>query len=151
MSTAHLSGGTLEQVQLRPTPEVPLWRLYGLRGAYLLLFVGLGIQVWPGILFDHGAWDLMEGVVQCMLGAISILALLGLRYPLRMLPLLLFEIAWKGLWVGVVATPKMMSGQMDDATASTFTACLLVVIFLIVIPWRYVGATFIRARGDRWL
>ena len=75
--------------------EVPLWRLYALRAAYLLLVVGLGIEIWPGIIRHEKPWELMYGVVQCVLAAVSLLALLGLRYPLQMLPLLFFEIVWK--------------------------------------------------------
>ncbi|QTC93292.1 hypothetical protein IFJ75_09865 [Brevundimonas goettingensis] len=129
---------------------LPLWRLYGLRAGYLLLAVGLGVQVWPGILADHSDWELMEGVVQCMLGAIGLLALLGLRYPVRMLPLLFFEMLWKALWLGFVAAPRLMAGQMDDGAWSTLSACLLVVVFPIVTPWRRVASLFITARGDRW-
>lgn len=129
---------------------VALWRLYGLRAGYLLLAVGLGVQVWPGILADHAKWVLMEGVVQCMLGAISLLALLGLRYPMRMLPLLFFEMVWKMLWLGFVAAPRLIEGRMDEGTWSTLSACLLVVIFPIVMPWRQVIGLFFTTRGDRW-
>ena len=41
----------------------------------------------------------MEGVETCMLVALSLLAVLGLRYPMKMLPILLFEIGWKFIWV----------------------------------------------------
>jgi hypothetical protein len=37
----------------------------------------------------------MEDVVQGMLAAFSALSLLGLRYPLQMLPLLLWEMLWR--------------------------------------------------------
>lgn len=130
--------------------EVPLWRLYGLRAGYLLLVVGLGVQVWPGIVLRHDSWELMEGVVQCMLGAMGVLALLGLAHPLKMLPLLLFEIAWKLIWLGMVAAPRLLHDRMDAGTWSTLSACLLVVVFPIVIPWRYVVSMFISVPGDRW-
>ena len=48
--------------------EVSVLRLYLLRALYLLVVVGLGIVVWPGII-HHTEWELMEGVVQCMLAA----------------------------------------------------------------------------------
>jgi hypothetical protein len=64
----------------------------------------------------------MEGVVQCMLGAIGLLALLGLRYPVRMLPLLFFEMLWKALWLGFIAAPRLIAGQMDDGAWSTLSA-----------------------------
>ncbi|MBI1682573.1 hypothetical protein [Caulobacter hibisci] len=130
--------------------ELPAWRLNALRCAYLLLIVGLGIQVWPGIVLRHAGWELMEGVVQCMLGALSLLALLGLRHPLRMLPLLLFEMAWKAIWLAVVAAPKWASGQMDEGTLATTFACLLVVVFPLVVPWRHVVKTLVLDKGDRW-
>jgi hypothetical protein len=83
--------------------EVSLLRLYLLRAGYLLLVVGLGLTVWPSILNLGKSWELMHGVVVSMLGAMAVLALLGLRYPLQMLPLLFFEVVWKGIWLLRVA------------------------------------------------
>ena len=82
--------------------QVSLPRLYALRAAYLLMSVGLGLTIWPGILHPEKPWPLMYGVVQCVLAAVSLLALLGLRHPLKMLPLLMFEMIWKGLWLALV-------------------------------------------------
>ena len=65
---------------------VSLIRLYALRATYLLIAVGLGITVWPGLLHHEHPWPLMYGVVQCVLAAVSLLALLGLRYPMQMMP-----------------------------------------------------------------
>ena len=86
----------------------------------------------------------------CMLVALSILSFLGLRYPLKMLPILLFELAWKFIWVTVVALPLWTSDQVDPATANLFYSCLVVLIVLAVIPWRYVLTQYVTGRGDRW-
>jgi len=93
----------------------------------------------------------MEGVVQCMLLAFWALCVLGLRYPLKMLPVLLWELAWKSVWLILVALPIWASGQMDDSTMETVNACLLVLIFPFVIPWRFVFANYAKKRGDRWV
>jgi hypothetical protein len=130
--------------------QVSLLRLYALRATYLLLVVGLGIEIWPGIIHHEKPWELMQGVVRCMLAAVSVLAVLGLRYPLQMLPLLLFELVWKSIWLVVVAIPLWSAHQMDAETWATATACLMGVIFPIVIPWPYVFATYLMKRGDRW-
>lgn len=130
--------------------DLPAWRLNALRAAYLLIIVGLGVQVWPGIALRHSSWELMEGVVQCMLGGLSLLALLGLRHPLRMLPLLMWEIVWKALWLALVFAPKWAGGQVDESTAATAFACLMAVVFPIVIPWGYVARTFFGGPGARW-
>jgi hypothetical protein len=130
--------------------EISLFRLYLLRALYLLIVVGLGLVVWPGVIHHEKPWELMEGVVACMLAAFSALSLLGLRYPLQMLPLLLWELVWKSIWLIVVALPLWSAGQMDEATWATASACLLVVIIPFVIPWRYVFAHYAKKRGDRW-
>ena len=132
-----------------PTP-VSLWRLYLLRAMYLIIVVGLGIEIWPGIIHHQTPWELMYGVVQCVLAAVSLLAILGLRYPLQMLPLLLFELVWKSLWLLVVAVPLWSAQQMDARTWETAIACLMGVIFLIAIPWGYVWANYVMKPGDRW-
>ena len=130
--------------------QVSVLRLYALRAGYLLLVVGLGMVIWPGIIHHERPWTLMQGVVHCMLAAMSALAILGLRYPLQMLPLLFFEVAWKLLWLIVVALPLWSAHQMDADTLETANDCLLVVVFLIVIPWPYVFANYVMKPGDRW-
>ncbi|MBB3110061.1 CHASE2 domain-containing sensor protein [Paenibacillus phyllosphaerae] len=134
--------------------EVSLFRLYVLRAAYLLIAVGLCVQVWPGVIStaihpDQG-WELMEGVVQCMLAAFAVLCLLGVRYPLQMLPILLWELLWKSLWLLIVALPAWANGQMDESVWATTFACLLVVIVPIAMPWRYFVDKYMLRSGDRW-
>ena len=150
----HTSALTLDRDDRREViadvTQVSLLRLYALRATYLLLIVGLGIDIWPGIIHHEKPWGLMLGVVQCVLAAVSLLALLGLRYPLQMLPLLFFELVWKSIWLIVVAVPLWSAQQMDAKTWETAVACLMGVIFPIVIPWRYVVANYVRRRGDRW-
>jgi hypothetical protein len=131
--------------------QVSLPRLYALRAGYLLLVVGLGSMVWPGIVHHATPWTLMGGVVHCMLAAMSALAILGLRYPLRMLPLLLFEVAWKAVWLLVVALPLWSAHRMDADTTETAVECLMGAVFLVLIPWPYVVAAYLGQPGDRWL
>jgi hypothetical protein len=87
------------------TKDVSLIRLAFLRAGYLLLVVGLGLSLWPSVLNPAKSWELMHGVVMAMLVAMSLLAILGLRYPLQMLPLLFFELTWKSVWLLRVAWP----------------------------------------------
>ena len=55
---------------------------------------GLAITKWPELSRPR-PWGLEEGTVVTILVAMSVLALFGLRYPQRMLPILLFEVGWK--------------------------------------------------------
>ena len=102
------------------------------------------------MLLHRDQWTLTQGVIDCMLIALSGLALLGLRYPLQMLPILLFESAWKLLWLGVVALPMWLTGQLTAPYAAMTADLLWVVIILAVIPWRYVAARYLTQPGDRW-
>ena len=80
----------------------------------------------------------------------SVLALLGLRYPVRMLPILLFEVGWKALWLGIVALPLWSGGRLEDAFLTQTNAVLWVVIVAAVIPWRYAANQYVLAAGDPW-
>ena len=75
--------------------EVSTLRLYLMRLVYLLNFVLLGLDVWPGLINHVGAWDPVKGVAFSFWAALSVLSGLGLRYPLRMLPLLLLQLVYK--------------------------------------------------------
>jgi len=130
--------------------NISLFRLYLMRAQYLLFSVGMGLIVWPGLIHHSKPWDLMTGVEQCMLGSFSALSLLGLRYPLQMLPLMLWELVWKVLWLGLIAYPAWAAGQMDHAMAETATEVIWVVTIPFVVPWPYVFDRYIRRPGNRW-
>lgn len=130
--------------------DVSTVRLYALRATYLLMAVGLGATIWPLLLDPARGPDHMRGIVWAVLAAVSLLALLGIRYPLKMLPLMLFEVIWKSLWLLLVALPLWRSGRLDHASAESVTDCLTGVIFLFVIPWGYVVRNYVRAPGDPW-
>ena len=126
------------------------FRLNLLRTGYLILVVGLGTTIWPSILDPARSWGLMHGVVVSMLGAMSALAVLGIRYPLAMLPLLFFEMGWKAIWLLRVALPLWSANRLDAAATETLYECLPIILFPIIIPWRYVFDTYARKPGDAW-
>lgn len=129
--------------------DLSLSRLHLMRAGYLLMGVGLVLVKWP-LLPGADTLPLYEGVTLCLLTAMSLLAFLGLRYPVKLLPVLLFESAWKLLWLSLVALPKALAGGLDEATTATAVNCSLVVVILAVIPWRYAWRTYVRTPGDRW-
>ena len=130
--------------------EVTLFRLYVLRALYLFIVIGLGFVVWPGVLDSGRHWELMEGAATCMLAAFSLLCLLGLRYPLQMLPVLLWEVLWKTLWLLLVPLPQWRAGHIDDAIQPTLFSCSMVVLVYAAIPWHYVFTHYVRERSARW-
>jgi hypothetical protein len=129
--------------------NLSLTRVHLMRAGYLFMGAGLAAAKWP-LLPDAANLPLYEGVTLCMLAALSLLALLGLRYPVGMLPVLLFESAWKLLWLGLVALPNAVRGDLDAATGDTAVNCSLVVVVLAVIPWRHVWRTYALSAPDPW-
>lgn len=131
--------------------EVSTLRLYAMRATYLLIVVGLGFEIWPGLIHHEKAWSLWRGVGTSLLAGVSVLAVLGIRYPLQMLPVLLFELVWKSIWLIAIALPLWSANQLDADTWETIYACLMgIVLTPIVIPWPYVLASYVTKPGDRW-
>jgi hypothetical protein len=106
-------------------------------------------MLWP-TWTHHAQWTLWQGVGKSLLTAISLMAILGIRYPLKMLPLLFFELAWKSIWLLGIALPLWLGHRIDADTADTIQACLMSAVFLVVIPWRYVFVSYVLQPGDRW-
>ena len=130
--------------------EVSTARLYAMRALYLIITVGMGSIIWP-LMFRHGPWGVMHSVANSMLAALTLCTLLGVRYPLQMLPLLLFELAWKTIWLLMIALPLWMSGQLSAEAMSTVRDCIPgVVLVPLVLPWGYVWRHYVIMRGDRW-
>jgi hypothetical protein len=128
--------------------EVSLARLYVLRATYLLLVVGLGAMILPA-LFAHQTTA--RGVIASLLGAVWVLAFVGLRYPLQMLPLLVFEFVWKAMWLIDFGLPQWSSGHMPPTFAEDFPAIAAGVILMpLVIPWGYVYRHYVKQQASRW-
>lgn len=126
--------------------DVPLWRLHVLRATYLLLVVGLGLTVVPQ-LFVHE--PTARGVIPGVLSGLWLLAFLGLRYPLQMLPLLMFEFAWKSAWTLKYGLPQYLAGDVPPTWAEDFPAIVAGVILMpLVIPWAYAWRRFITSPAD---
>ena len=100
--------------------EVSTARLYALRAMYLFMFAGLAATIWPLILNPPPDLQHMRGVVWSLLTALSLLAALGLRYPLKMLPVLFFELIWKVAWMIAIGLPRRMAGTLDEAATTSF-------------------------------
>lgn len=130
---------------------VSVLRLYILRATYLLIAVGLAVLIWPGLINPPDDLEHMRGVVRALLGAVGLLAVLGIRYPLQMLPLLLFELTWKLIWIVAIGIPQWSAGSLDAAARSTWFDCLFgVAVCVVAIPWGYVMQNFVRRPGDHW-
>ena len=130
--------------------EVSTFRLYLLRAMYVFMAVGLAIFELPALRHPENL-SRLEGVVLSVLAAFALLAVLGIRYPLKMLPLLLFEFVWKSIWVLAFGLPLLLANRLDPGTTETLTACLMgVVLVPLVMPWGYVLKHYLKAPGDRW-
>lgn len=126
-------------------------RLSLLRAMYLLIAAGLITTVWPHIVAPPDWVAGRQSVIRAMLGALALMCLLGLRYPLQMLPLLLFELLWKSLWVVASALPMWLGPGLDEYASETLFACFVgIVLVPIAIPWGYVVERYVLARGEPW-
>ncbi len=134
----------------RVVADLPLWRLNLMRVGYAVMGVGLAAVKWPLVIGYDRSMPLYEGIVAVLLTAMSLLAFLGLRYPVRLLPILLFESLWKLIWLTVVALPAVVAGDVDAAMHQVIVNCSIVVIVFAVVPWRYVWQRYVVAKGDRW-
>ena len=130
--------------------QLPTRRLNLMRFGYVFMGVGLAIVKWPVVVTDARSLPVMEGVVACLLTAMSLLAFLGLKHPVALLPVLLFEVIWKVIWIAAVAVPHLVSGDLDTATSKVLVNCLFAVVIIAVVPWRYTWRRYLRTSGDAW-
>jgi hypothetical protein len=130
--------------------QLSLFRLYTLRVGYLILAAGLGAYIWPDVIHHTSDLAISSGIQISLLAGIGATAVLGLRYPVQMVPLLLFELIWKTIYLVGFALPLWRAHQITAAAAADIQACLMVVIFLPLIPWRHVFRNYVLARGERW-
>lgn len=148
MSTTTQFAATSKTEQAAVAEDVSLIRIYVLRATYLLLVIGLGGMIVPEVV-SHPV--ISRGVIPSLLGAVWLLAFVGLKYPLQMLPLLMFEFAWKSIWMVAYGLPQWSDGQLPPTFADDFFSIGFgVVLMPLVIPWRYVYVHYVKQSGARW-
>jgi len=91
--------------------------------------------------------DEVASVAFSLWAALSALSGVGLRHPLTMLPLLLLQLFYKAVWLVAVA-PSLWSAGRSTEMIGTFV--IASVVLLLVIPWPYVLARYVRKPGERW-
>ena len=127
------------------TKGVPKWRWYLLRAFYLFVFLAFGIQIWKTILTTTEVWDPLHGIAYSFWAAFALLMGFGIRYPLRMLPLVLLQLTYKSIWLLFVYVPLKSSGNLTDGALELFQANSIgIVLDIIVIPWGYVYRNYLK-------
>ena len=96
---------------------VPKINIYILRLMFFLMIVFLGKASWTHILTFKGTWNPEDAMAWCIWGSYSVLAILGIIHPLKMLPIVMLEIFYKLLWLIIVAYPLWKSNQFTGSSS----------------------------------
>lgn len=117
---------------------VPKINIYILRLMFFLMAVFLGKDSWTYIVTFEGSWNPMDAMAWCTWASFSLLAILGIIHPLKMLPIVMLEIFYKILWLIIVAYPLWSSNQLIGSSAEGITnAFLWVLLPIVAMPWKY--------------
>jgi hypothetical protein len=119
--------------------------IYLLRLLFLLVVVFVGSDSWPVILKHEGPWDHVKAAAMCMWAAYSVLAIFGLISPLKWIPIVMFEIFYKIIWLVIVAYPLWSTNQLAGSPAEGMThAFAWVVLPIVAMPWTYAFRIYVR-------
>jgi hypothetical protein len=132
----------------RSDREIPRWRLHVLR-AIALLFVVSGFFSYPEMLIHASATD--RGMIKAFLTGLWLMSFLAVRFPLKMLPVFLFEFVWKTVWLLVFGLPQWITGvgspRLSQDLLETGSPPILLAF---VIPWGYVWRHYIKQPSESW-
>ena len=119
-------------------------QIFAMRVGYVLVLVTVGNIAWSRILQHQGGWDPVVAAAMSMWAGASVLSVCGLIHPLRWLPIVLFEIAYKSIWLAIVAYPLWSSDRLSGSPAEAMTyAFLWVGVPVVAMPWGYVLRTYV--------
>ena len=120
------------------------FKIYLVRLVFLLTFLFVATDSWTAIINHQGPWEPVRAVAFCVWAAYSTMAVLGLIHPLRMLPMLMFMMAYKAIWLIIVAWPLWSSGELAASPAAEMAkAFSWIILPIIAMPWGYFFKTFV--------
>jgi len=113
-------------------------QIHLLRLFYFLMAAFVATQAWTTILTHQGSWDPTRAVAWCVWAAYPTLSVLGLIHPLRMLPIMIFMIFYKTLWLIAVALPLWLAGTLvGSPTEEMARVFMWVPLVMLAVPWKY--------------
>ena len=120
------------------------FQVWGLRLFCLLMLVFVVPEAWGVLLRHQGPWDPLHAVAFCVWATYPALAVFGLFRPLRWLPLMLFVLGYKILWLAFVAWPLWRAGTLAGSAAAPMVPAFAPLLPLaLVVPWGYVVRKYI--------
>lgn len=111
------------------------WRIVLLRLCYLVIAGGLSTIVVPTLIALPADWTSSRAVVVSFLTAMMTLCALGVFRPIAMLPVMVFELIWKFVFMFRIALELWLNGKLDPAFEQTFWDCVPILLFVPIIPW----------------
>ena len=124
----------------------PKWRLHIMSVLFFLNFISLAFDNWSAILFPKEQMGILSGVAISFWAGFSLLNLIGVRFPLKMLPLLLLQFLYKSAWILGTYIPAKSSGTVDSSIQEFFWICVAgIVLNLLVIPWGFVYREYFKS------
>lgn len=123
------------------------FKIYLLRLLYFLVFIFVGYDSWTYIFNFDGQGDHVRAAAFCMWASYSLLSGIGVVYPLKMLPIVAFEILYKVVWLLIIAYPLWSASQLAGSPAEGMTSAFLwVVLPIIAMPWKFTFYTYVLNR-----
>jgi hypothetical protein len=105
---------------------------------------GLGMIFAPNAMqstFDELCDPVIYGIAGSMFLAVALISILGLRAPLKFVPVLFFELVYKVIWFVGVALPLVIAGEFSADDILTVAIFALTIIGdAIAIPFSHLFA-----------
>lgn len=119
-------------------------KIYVMKLFFALMFLFVAKDAWIKLVFHEGEWNAEIAVAWCSIAAYTSLSGIGIFHTLKMLPIMLFMVLYKGLWLYFVAFPLWNAGKLNGSGIEGWAHIfILIIIPLIFIPWKYVFNTYI--------
>jgi hypothetical protein len=142
-------GFSIKRIFAADRDGVPRINVYLMRLVWLLILVFVGRDSWTHIVTHAGQWEPLEGIAWSVWATFACFGLLGIFHTVRMIPLMLFEICYKVLWLTLVAYPLWANGTLAGSPVEGIAyAFAWVALPIVAVPWPYVFRTYLW-RGKR--
>lgn len=132
----------------RGDQEVSLVRIHVIRAACLVFLILLGADILPHLIWPDPTG---RGMITAILGGLWVMLAIGIRYPLKMVPIFLFEFVWKIIWMLRFGLPQWLAGGGSPSLNQDLVGIgLFPIVVALVLPWGYVWRHYVVAPSERW-